>query len=69
MNNIVSVAEGELAGHFHIEQEVVISRTILEELDHSWSSIPIKTDNSIVVGIICKTICPRKSRSMDMILG
>ena len=47
-------------------QEVMILRTILEEMGHPQPPTPIRTDNSTAAGITNNTIRQRRSRSMDM---
>ena len=40
-------------------------RTTLEELNHPQPAIPLKIDNSIVDGIMNKTIKQRQNKAMD----
>ena len=63
---MLSAAEAELAALFITAKEMVPIRQTL--IERGWLQPPssVQTDNSTAVGVINKTIVPRRIKSMDM---
>ena len=61
-----SVAEAELGNLFLNATNVVYIRNTLHDMNHTQPPIPIKTDNTTVLGVITKTIKRRSAKAMDM---
>ena len=65
-NVVASASEAEVAALFMNAQEMVPMRQCLEELGHSQSATPLKTDNSTATGIVNNTIKQKRSKAIDM---
>ena len=61
-----SAAKVELVALFTTAKEMVPLRQTLIEMGWPQPPSPFQTDNSIAVGVINKTIVPRRIKSMDM---
>ena len=63
---MVSAVEAEIAGIFYNAQTAITFRTILEALNHTQPSTPIKTDNTTTTGFIHNNVHQKRSKSWDM---
>ena len=61
-----SAAEAELGGLFLNATNVVSIRHTLHDMNHPQSPIPIKTDNTTVLGVITNSIKRKCTKAMDM---
>ena len=61
-----SAAEAEMGALYNTAKELVPLRQTLIEMGWPQSRTPVQTDNSTAVGVVNKTIVPRKMKSMDL---
>ena len=61
-----SAAEAEMGALYITAKELVPLRQTLIEMGWPQSRTPVQTDNSTAVGVVNKTIVPRKMKSMDL---
>ena len=67
MKNVLSsAAESEMSAMFKNVMQGIIIRTILADLNHKQPPTPVRTNNSIALGIVNDTIKQVRSRTMDI---
>ena len=66
---MTSVVEAEIGALFLNSRQAIPARRLLEKMGHSQPPTPIQMDNTTAFGFVAKNLCPKATKSADMIFG